>query len=124
KAKTVGVDCRQRDEQEAVAQLTQLGPAQRVGVDVPLEGARPVEREARLGEPFVDLVSKGLGWSSVRIRELAPDQVGDAAVEVAAGARDGEGQAASRFGGMDGGHGGGAGAEWKLRGGQGGGAGA
>src|SRR5919199_2356159 len=45
-AEAVGVDRGQRDEQEAVAEPTELLEAQRIRVEVPLEGPRPVEREA------------------------------------------------------------------------------
>src|SRR4051812_42602170 len=46
---------RQRDEEEAVPQLAELREGDRVGIVEPLEGRRPVEREARLGEAPMDL---------------------------------------------------------------------
>src|SRR5262249_33215380 len=72
---TVGMDRRQRDEDEAIAQLAELTPADRLGGFVPLERARPVEREARLGKPLVDFGRKRFGGLAVGVGELAPDQV-------------------------------------------------
>src|SRR5919199_2327494 len=73
-AETVGVDCGQGDEQEAIAELAKLFETQRVRVEMPFEGARPVEREAGIWEAFAHLDREGLDGSALRGGELAPDQ--------------------------------------------------
>src|SRR6266542_2424008 len=46
-----------------------------VGIVEPLERARPVERETRIGKATVDLIGEALDGLALRGRELAPHEV-------------------------------------------------
>src|SRR5438045_1440383 len=85
-----GVLQRERDEDEAHAELTELVPGDGILLVLPLERGRVVEREARLGKALADLGAELLGRPTVGGRELAPQQVRNTAVHIAKAALDGE----------------------------------
>src|SRR5438874_4710243 len=86
---TVGVYGGQGNEQEPVTELAKLLVTQRVRVEMPLEGARPVEGEAGLGEALAHFGGEGLDRRALGGGELTPDQIGQARVEIAQSALDG-----------------------------------
>jgi hypothetical protein len=78
-----GVLAAERDEDELEAHLAKLREGDRVRVVEPLERARPVEREARVRETLPDRRRPLLERRAVGCRELAPDHVRHARIEVA-----------------------------------------
>ena len=79
---------RERDEDEAHAQQPELVPGDGVLLVEPLEGRRVVESEPRFGKALADLGAELFCRPALRRRELAPEKIGHAAVEVAQAAID------------------------------------
>src|SRR5213593_31373 len=77
----------ERDEDEPDAEQTQLVPRDGVLLVEPLERGRVVEREARLRKALADLGAERLRRPALGRRKLAPQEVGNAAVEVAQAGR-------------------------------------
>src|SRR6266545_6897621 len=71
------------DEDEAVPQLAELREGDRIRIVEPLERARPVEGKAGIREAPVHLVGESLDRPALGCRELAPDEIRDAGVQVA-----------------------------------------
>ena len=80
----------ERDEDELVAELAELREAGRIRVVEPLERARPVEAKHRLGKASPNLLREPNGRLAVGVGELAPHDIGGAAVEVPERALDRE----------------------------------
>src|SRR5258708_2505247 len=77
-----GVPRAKRDEDELDAHFAQLGERHRLRVVEPFERRSPVEGETRIRKALLDLLGEGLDGAAVSRRELAPEQVGNAAVQV------------------------------------------
>jgi len=71
-----GVGRVERDEDELVAEVTQLLEPEGIAVGAPLERRGVVEREWHVRMRLAQRAGEGDGWLTARIGELGPDQVG------------------------------------------------